>query len=167
MLLGIEHGWGVHVYAGEGDGTDGMMIAHNTFVGANPYNPGHILLASPWVNDTVVINNIFVYPTDAAIVTWEVGLLNIVASHNLVVDAEMTLGDGAELVELVDNLFGPDPGLADADALDFHLRSDSVARDAGVLEPSVAQDFDGRCRPQGEAPDLGAFEREQGNGSTS
>lgn len=43
---------------------------------------------------------------------------------------------------------------------DFHLRSNSPALDAGVVQGTVFTDLDGNFRPAGLAPDMGCYERQ-------
>ncbi len=50
-----------------------------------------------------------------------------------------------------------DPGFADPAEADFHLRSSSVAVDAG-LDVGMAEDFDHNPVPAGRAVDIGAYE---------
>ena len=50
-----------------------------------------------------------------------------------------------------------DPGLANASANDFHLRSGSPCIDAGT-NVGLVKDYDGTAIPQGSAPDIGAYE---------
>ena len=42
---------------------------------------------------------------------------------------------------------------------DYHLQAGSAALGRAIPDWAPATDFDGRERPQGSAPDLGAFER--------
>jgi len=42
---------------------------------------------------------------------------------------------------------------------DFHLLSGSPAIDRALLAYSLRYAFDGQVRPQGAAPDIGAYER--------
>lgn len=49
--------------------------------------------------------------------------------------------------------------LTDPDELDFHLMANSPAMNKGSPSDVPAIDYDGRPRPQGSAPDIGAFER--------
>lgn len=46
---------------------------------------------------------------------------------------------------------------------DYHLMPDSPAIDAGTANGAPSGDLDGNPRPSGLAPDLGAYERQQGN----
>ena len=54
------------------------------------------------------------------------------------------------------SIFG-DPRFADAENLDFRLADGSPCVDAGMNVGAEA-DFDGTPRPQGPAPDIGAYE---------
>jgi hypothetical protein len=51
-----------------------------------------------------------------------------------------------------------DPQFVDVAASDFHLKSTSPAIDAALSPSSSDHDFDGHARPQGQAPDSGAYE---------
>ena len=59
-----------------------------------------------------------------------------------------------------------DPRLTLPSEGDYHLASDSPARDAADPAFAPDHDFDGRPRPQGAAPDLGPFERPATGGAT-
>jgi hypothetical protein len=56
-----------------------------------------------------------------------------------------------------------DPLLADPSGLNFRLVFDSPAVDAGIELTSVTTDLEGVLRPQGQACDLGAYERTPGD----
>ena len=60
------------------------------------------------------------------------------------------------------NLFGVDPAFVNPSANDFRLGNGSPAKDAGVVVSAVATDIVGTARPQGAAPDIGAFEYPDG-----
>ncbi|NOX61536.1 MAG: DUF1565 domain-containing protein [Chloroflexi bacterium] len=51
-----------------------------------------------------------------------------------------------------------DPRFLKASALDFHLQTNSPAMDAADPDVAPPQDFEGRARPQGAGPDMGAYE---------
>jgi hypothetical protein len=53
-------------------------------------------------------------------------------------------------------------GFLNSGALDFHLRADAAARDAGDPANHPVTDIDGQPRPQGSAPDAGADEFDLG-----
>ncbi|MGL5859810.1 MAG: choice-of-anchor Q domain-containing protein, partial [Phycicoccus sp.] len=55
------------------------------------------------------------------------------------------------------NLLGVDPSFVDPGSSDHRLRTGSPAIDAQTV-PAPAVDVDGTARPQGPAPDLGAYE---------
>ncbi|MEQ1743809.1 MAG: choice-of-anchor Q domain-containing protein [Saprospiraceae bacterium] len=55
------------------------------------------------------------------------------------------------------SLYNLDPLFINVAAHDFHLQSNSPAKNTGANVP-VTQDFDGTSRPQGPAFDMGAFE---------
>jgi hypothetical protein len=58
-------------------------------------------------------------------------------------------------------------GFLNAGALDFHLRSDAAAREAGDPTNHPLTDIDGQPRPQGSAPDAGADEFDLGRPTDS
>ena len=89
----------------------------------------------------------------------EKGRLDIVfanAGNNFV-------GEGAGIAQS-NNLFGIDPLFVNAYDGNFQVKADSPAVNKGVSLAIVTTDFAGVARPQGGAPDIGAYEY---NGSSS
>jgi len=138
------------------DGFSGL-IALNTFAFPMQNNGGHIML---WgANSSLTIrDNIFYDPAGAIAIN--TSALDIAGGcsvdHNLVTGGTAGFAPGCASS---DNILA-DAGLVDAmtQPYDFHLLPDSPAIDAGVPVPSVTADFDGALRPQGAAPDIGAYE---------
>jgi hypothetical protein len=56
------------------------------------------------------------------------------------------------------NLFGTDPKFVNAAGGDLHLQSGSPAIDQAQAVAGVTTDLEGTARPQGSAPDIGAYE---------
>jgi parallel beta-helix repeat protein len=118
-------------------------------------------------------NNTIVGNTDAGISTYEAADIDI--RNNVLVGNGTALADyGASSSTCGNNLLWQnastgslpcgalvvaDPMFQDAAAHDYHLRSGSVAIDAGMAEAVPSIDADGVSRPQGGACDLGAYER--------
>jgi hypothetical protein len=65
--------------------------------------------------------------------------------------------ESAVTIEQSNNLLLDDPGFVNAAGADFHLQSNSPAKDAGTAV-LVLEDFDGNSRPLGTAYDIGAHE---------
>ena len=56
------------------------------------------------------------------------------------------------------NDLNSDPAFVNAANDDYHLRSESPAKDAGLESAAAEFDMEGRARPQGDGVDLGAYE---------
>ena len=57
------------------------------------------------------------------------------------------------------NVMGSDPMPVDPSAFDFRLDAGSPAIGAALAMPEVTHDYGGCARPNGAAPDIGAWER--------
>ncbi|MGB9594442.1 MAG: right-handed parallel beta-helix repeat-containing protein, partial [Anaerolineae bacterium] len=132
----------------------------------------HVQYDSPGVPVVLTVRNCILRGVDAPI--WVAGASTVVADHNLFYFPESpdevfvhggttytsatigTLGTGS--------LYGDPKFVARAwggDG-DYHLLPDSPALDAGTATGAPSDDLDGNPRPSGSAPDLGAYERQQG-----
>jgi hypothetical protein len=143
------------------------LIAHNTFA-RQIWKPGLVFWQGT-ATDGLVLNNIFYENAEASpdpdgdgqgVSFFNCGT-NHSVRHNLFfasgVGGTTSITDtanGASYAES-DNLVGENPLEASAG---FQLSPSSPAVDRGVTLAEVATDFTGRPRPQGAAPDLGAYE---------
>jgi hypothetical protein len=153
VFYNFGRGWPIHRYFSRGSLARGLIIVNNTFVGANPYRPGQIILASP-TEGLRVENNIFHSPQDAALFFDTSRLSGAVVRNNLSFPGEMRVGR-ARGVQFEHNWEGVDPRLTS----DFRLQPDSPAIDVGLPLAEVTHDAAGVRRPQGKGYDLGAYER--------
>jgi hypothetical protein len=147
-------GWGVQFSPGTHDTT----VQENTFSGANPQRDGQIIL---WGTNTNVKiqNNIFYRPRNYAVDTYQSGETNTLIGSNIICCG--TVGVIASIpsgTTVSNNSTGTDPLFVNSGTFDFHLQSGSPAIDRGATLSSIASDFDGTTRPQGNAYDAGAFE---------
>jgi hypothetical protein len=172
-------GWGIHVYNGSADNADDNLVVGNRVydnaaagargVGIGIYSGSGTLAYNNlvWGNQVGLALN---YNAATAGVFYNVLYANV--------GDGISVGDGSSDARVLDNLvFGngaavtdqgtatqlqanleQDPAFVDAPNHDFHLQSTSAAIDQGVAVPEVATDYAGVARPQGAAPDIGAFE---------
>ena len=156
LFYNLKRGWAVHRYFSRGGQVSGLLIANNTFVGANPFRPGQIILATPTANLRVE-NNIFYGPQAAAIYFEDVDFPAGLVRHNLVSDGMMMVGRPRG-VTFSKNWEWTDPGFDYGSR--FQLGSGSPAVDAGLPLREVTRDAEGAPRPRGRGYDLGAYERQ-------
>jgi len=154
VFYDLTHGWAIQRYNGSGTVASGLQIVNNTFVGANPYRDGHIIIATGATN-LLIANNIFSQPKTAA-VYFDTGGLSGTMANNLTHGASLTTGSTSGML-LVGNLVNQDPRFASASAGNFHLQAGSPAIGTGLLLTGLLNDFDGLLRLAGVAPDIGAY----------
>jgi hypothetical protein len=155
VFYNFARGWPIHRYFSRGSLGRGLVIVNNTFVGANPYRPGQIILASP-TEDLRIENNIFYSPQSAALFFENDRFARASVRNNMIFQGAIKVGRSRG-VRFEHNWEGVDPRLSGAG--DFRLRSESPAIDAGLPLADVTHDADGVTRPQGNGYDLGAYER--------
>jgi hypothetical protein len=145
-------GWGVQTAGGFGG-----VIANNTFAFAMQNNGGQLML---WdANGSVTVrNNIFYNPTSGFAVNSSALTISgaCTIDHNLVFGG--TIGSVAAC-PASDN-FIADPLFVNAQnpPAGFQLQAGSPAIGKGLPIPGLNFDFDGNARPQGQPPDIGAFQ---------
>jgi Right handed beta helix region len=153
VFYNFGRGWPIHRYYSRGSPVRGLVIVNNTFVGANPYRPGQIILASP-TDDLRIENNIFHSPQSAALFFDHRRFSHALVRKNMTFPGETKVGRTSG-VRFEDNWEGVDPKLTN----DFQLEPGSPAIDVGLPLPEVTHDANGAARPQGRGYDLGAYER--------
>ncbi|MFL5403170.1 MAG: right-handed parallel beta-helix repeat-containing protein [Gemmatimonadales bacterium] len=155
VFYNFGRGWAIHRYFSGGAPSHGLVILNNTFVGQNPYRPGQIILATP-TEDLRIENNIFHSPQTAALYFEDIRFPRSVVRYNLVSAGRMKVGRPSG-ISIEHNWEWTDPRFIGP--IDFRLRPDSPAIDAGMPLSEVSHDADGVPRPRGRGYDLGAYER--------
>ena len=135
---------------------DRLWITNNTFFNngwdhvTNPWGGG-IHLENDQAQSTLVRNNIV--SDNLSFQLALEGTTDVQVDHNLTHGYRSYPGETYGSQAQVGN-----PDFFDANNGDFHLQLSSVAIDAGYGLNVPGFDFDGRTRPQGPFPDIGAFE---------
>ena len=151
--------YGVHLYPN----ADDTVVTSNTIVDNG--RSGIIVAgdSSASSDGNLLVNNILAFNHEFGIRTfWSspVGTDNE-ARANLTyrnADGSVASGDQARGITVYDT-WEDAPDFVDREASDYHLGSTSAAIGRALPDWAPARDYDGRLRPQGAAPDLGAFER--------
>jgi Right handed beta helix region len=157
------------------------LIANNVIYD-HPYGFGIVIY--PGNHDTVVVNNTIAASGHSSIVVGgSRGVYNITIRNNILhggnwgVEMDSTCPTGAVVVERnvifaysrvpIDRRCGSvvdggnvlaNPGFTDHANRDLRLDASSPALDVALPDWSPGDDFDGRSRPLGAGPDVGAFE---------
>ena len=156
IFYNLTHGWAIQRYDGGGTATTGLAILNNTFVGANPWRPGQIIVATP-TTDLLIANNVFYKPNTAGVWFDSWRMANVTVSNNLTFGG--TVSTGVPLgVSFSGNLDNIEPRFRDSPAFDFHLRAGSPGIGAGLRLTLVPNDFDGYPRPGSGGYTVGAYE---------
>lgn len=149
VFYNMTDGWAVHM----ADGTNNWLIANNTFAFPHTTQTGHIMFWNTSVNVTIR-NNIFYNPGPYAISRYTANISNCSVDHNLIVGGSM-MSDSSGC-SMSANTSTSDPKFANVSNFDFHVLQGGPGIDQGV--PAAAVDMAGVARPQGSAPDIGAYE---------
>jgi parallel beta-helix repeat protein len=139
---------GVQLYPAPAD----VLVAYNTIVGNGRAG---VIVSNDAANNTIA-NNIVADNGDTGVRSDSLtGSGNLVINNLVWHNAHGNLGPMAEGLTLVDNIEAA-PRLVSPTS--YRLRSGSPAIDAADPTYAVSEDYDGVRRPQGDAPDIGAFE---------
>ena len=144
VFANMHGGYGIHVYPSSSN----VTIAQNTVI--NSQTRSGILIDTSGGNITVV-NNILVGNTDYGILNRQCALGGCLVDHNLAWNNGLGATSGP-----ASNTLQTDPQFIDSN---YHLASTSPAVNTARPDYSYSPDHDGTPRPQGNAPDIGAYER--------
>lgn len=153
-LISGNVGYGIQLYPN----ADDSLVTQNTIVRNG--RSGVIVGGEKTTADgNTIVNNIVSFNGEQGIRTFwggPVGHGNI-ASHNLVYGNPEggVVGKGLKASDTLDE----HPGFVNAPQGEYRLRAESPAVDRARGTNTMPYDRDGRRRPKGKAPDLGAFER--------
>ncbi len=168
-------GGGVYLQAGKPKLFNNVIALNQGLVQASAI---YILSSSPSVRENTIAGNSGgdgsgIYVTDLGVQPAAIDLIdNILVDHtaaitvtagnkvtlqaNLLHGNKIDFGGSGIVVKGTGNI-NADPGFVDAGANDYHLRSDSPARDAGI-DAGVTTDMDNQRRPADAGFDIGADE---------
>lgn len=153
-------GYGIQLYPN----ADDVLVTQNTIVRNG--RSGIIVGGEQQTADrNRIVNNIVALNREQGIRTFwggPVGTGNVAERNLLWGNGEDGADEEAGLALLA--TIEADPLFVDPAAGNYALRAGSPALDQALPAYSQPTDFDGIARPQGEGPDLGAFERPEGGG---
>ena len=137
------------------------IIANNTFVRTGGNNLAYCVTLHDGVQNATVMNNafyncggsLFGYVSTAPFYSGTTSGITIGNNSVFTTDGVPPLG-GAN----PSDVWMADPMFLNTATRDFHLQAASPLINTGATLPQVTNDYDGVARPQGSAPDIGAFE---------
>ncbi len=130
------------------NGNSNINFFYNTIFGSGRY--GIYAGGNARVKDTVVYNS-------AANDVFVAAAASVTGNNNWFKDSGRG-GTGAYIDAGGTTWSGADPAFVNSSSGDFHLLSSSALIDAGSSITGFTSDFAGTTRPQGSAPDIGAYE---------
>jgi Right handed beta helix region len=150
-LIERSQAYGVQMYPAP----SGQTIMENTIV-ASGYSRAGILLNTTG-SGIAVVNNVSAFNTGPGIRVSGSGCTGCFADQNLLFGNSVDYDGGSGIT--IYRTIRLDPRFVDRNAGNYHLQAGSPALDVARVDYSLEVDLDGRGRPQGPAPDLGALER--------
>jgi len=143
-------GFGIHIYPHN----DGTIVTGNT-VAFNEL--GGLVVGGGDVSNITVRNNIFAYNRRYGIAVTDDAEGTRIDTNLFYRNTSRDLRLETETVVIGENTTAP-PRFVRGSARNFHLTRRSAAIDRAMVAYAKAVDLDGVTRPQGRAPDIGAFE---------
>jgi hypothetical protein len=168
-ILYDNHASGISLYRIDGgQPARNNLVAHNTIVQAADARWA-INIQNASTGNRVVNNILLTAHTFRGAISISADSLSGFASDSNAVTPRFTLDGGSSVLDLDDwqrttgrdtHSFAAAPAalFLNAAAANYNLRADSPARDTAVAATDVATDYDGRPRPLGPLPDIGADE---------
>ena len=146
-------GFGIQVY----DRNSGSIVVNNTVVRSGL--SGIVIGGSGGVDGIRVHNNIFAFNDQWGIKHDSDCPSSTLADHNVIwANGYEPIEEGCSGLDTSGGNVFADPRFVDLDARNLHLGAGSSAIDRALPEWSLSVDFEGDSRPQGAAPDVGAYE---------
>lgn len=136
---------------------ENIDIYHNTIVGSYGHGGAGILVGTYNVRDIRLTNNLINFGPDTTSGQIKAYKPSAITSVNNLVYGPKLPTNNPKLIEITQGTITADPRFVDPQHLNFHLRSDSPARDRGS-PLDLDWDYDGVRRPQGAGFDIGAYE---------
>ncbi|CAN5149140.1 hypothetical protein BH20ACT13_BH20ACT13_10790 [soil metagenome] len=143
-------GFGIHIYPKN----DGTIVAGNT-VAFNEL--GGMVVGGSDVSNITIRNNIFAYNGRYGIAVTDDAEGTRIDTNLLYRNTSGDIRSKADGVTIGENTTAP-PRFAGGRVRNFHLTRGSAAIDQALAAYAQVVDLDGVIRPQGRAPDIGAFE---------
>jgi len=150
VVYNHPRGFGIHIYPNN----DGTIVAGNT-VAFNEL--GGMVVGGGDVSNITIRNNIFAYNGRYGISITDDAEGTRIDTNLLYRNTSGDIRSKADGVTIGENTTAP-PRFASGRARNFHLTRGSAAIDRALAAYAQVVDLDGVIRPQGRAPDIGAFE---------
>jgi hypothetical protein len=146
-------GFGIQVY----DRNSGSIVVNNTVVGSG-YS-GIVIGGSGGVDNIHVHNNIFAFNDQWGIKHDSDCPSSTLADHNVIwANGYAPVEEGCPGLDTSGGNVLADPRFVDLAGRNLHLGAGSAALNQGLVAWALPVDFEGDTRPQGAAPDAGAYE---------